>query len=83
VKLVLFWSIGIFALKTLMKHEICSIGWLRILMNLRVVVLILSPHPPVSPIMLFLCMKFAIVPAMTVILILVIFLLMVLLDFPA
>ena len=45
MKPVLFLSIGIFILEMLMKHGIFLIGWLRIAMNLRLVVLIPTTHP--------------------------------------
>ena len=52
-------------------------------MNLRLIVLIFTPHPPASPIMPLLCVRFSIVLAMIVFLVLIIFLLIVLLDLPA
>ena len=63
-------------LKILIKDVIFLIGWLRILMNLRLVVLILTSHPLASVIMPLLCMKFVIVLIMTVILTPVIMLMM-------
>jgi len=69
VRPVLFWSIKIFVLKMLMKDEIFLIGWLRILMNLRLVVLIHTSHPLASLIVLLLSVKFIIVLIMKVILV--------------
>ena len=63
-----FFSIGIFVLETLMKPGNCLSSQFRILMNLRLVVLILTPHPPVFLIMVLLRVRFAIVLAMIVIL---------------
>jgi len=80
VRPVLFWSIGIFVLKTLIKHVISLIGWPGILMNLKLVALILVPHSLASLVMLLLCVKFAIALIMPVILIRNIFLMKVLLD---
>ena len=54
--------------------------WLKILMNLRLVMLIHTSDPLASLIMLLLCVKFVIVLIMEVILIHVIFLMRVLLD---
>ena len=61
---------------------ILLIGWLRTLMNLRLVVLIFTFNPLASLIMPFLCAKFVIVMIMIVILVPIIFLLMVLLGLP-
>jgi len=72
-----------FVLETLMKLGTCLSGWLGMLMNLRLVVLILTPYPPAPLIMPLLSMKFAIVLAMTVILVFIIFLLIVLLCLSA
>ena len=67
-------------LKMLMKYMIFLVGWLEILMNLKLVVLILMPHPLASLIMLLLYVKFVIVLIMKVILVPVLFLIRVLLD---
>jgi len=50
VRPMLFFSIGIFMLEILMKRGIFLIDWLRILMNLRLVVLIPTTHSLASPI---------------------------------
>jgi len=60
---------GISVLKMLMKHMIFLIGWLGILMNLKLVALILVPHPFASLIMPLLYAKFAIVLITPVILV--------------
>jgi len=52
---VLFFSIGIFMLEMLKKYGIFLIGWLRILMNLRLVVLIPTTHSLASLFALPLC----------------------------
>jgi len=78
VRPMLFWSIGIFVLEMLTKLGNCLNDWLGILMNLRLVILILPPHPPVSLILRLLRMRSVIVLTMTVILVPIIFLLMVL-----
>ena len=39
-------------IEMLVKHSICLIGWLRILMDLRLVILILTSQPPAYLIML-------------------------------
>jgi len=64
---------GIFVLKMLMKLEIFLIGWLRILMSMRLLALIHTSHPRVSLIMLLLCVKFVIILIMIVILVPIIF----------
>ena len=66
---VLSYSIGIFVLKPLMRHVILLIDWLRIHMNLKLVVLILT-----SLLMPLLCVKFVIVLIMTALLVPIIFL---------
>jgi len=80
VRPVLFWSIEIFVLEMLTKLGNCLNGWLGILMNLRLVILILLPHPLRSFIVHLLRVRSAIVLTMTVILVPTIFLLMVLLG---
>jgi len=67
-------------LRMLMKHAIFMIGWLGILMNSRLVVLILTSHSLASLLMPILCVKFAIVLIMTALLVPIIFLMKVLLD---
>ena len=59
VRPMLFVSIGIFMLEMLMKHGIFLIGWLRILMNLRLVMLIPTTHSVASPIWPLLGVKLA------------------------
>jgi len=47
MRLIFIWSIGIFVPVMLMKLAICLSGWLGVLMNLRLVVLIFaSPRIP-------------------------------------
>ena len=67
-------------LETSRKHEIFFIGWLKILMNLILVVLIPTTHALASLIMPLLCVKLAIVLTITAHLIPIIFLMRVLLD---
>jgi len=73
-------SIKTFMLEMSKKHGIFLIGWLRILMNLRLVVLIPTTHSLTSLIMPLLCVKLAIVLTMTARLVPIIFLMRVLLD---
>ena len=77
---VLFWSIGISMLEMLMKLENYLSGWLGILMNLKLAVLILVPHPLASLIIPLRCVKFVIVLITPVILVPFIFLMKALLD---
>ena len=58
---MLFWMIEIFVLEMLIKHEICLIGYLRILRSLRLVLLIFTLHPLSSLIMPSLCVRFVII----------------------
>jgi len=67
-------------LKMLMKHVISLIGWLRILMNVKLVVSILTSHLLASLIIPLLCVRFVIVLATIVILVLVIFLIIPLMN---
>ena len=71
---VLFVSMGIFMLEMSKKHGIFFIGWVKILMNLILVVLILTTHSLASLIMPLLCVKLAIVLTITVHLVPIIFL---------
>jgi len=80
VRPMLFWSIGISVLEMLMKPGNCLSGWLGILMILRLVSSVLTPHPPESLIIRLLRVRSAIVLTMTVILVPIIFLLIVLLG---
>ena len=77
---VLFLSIRIFMLEMFKKHGIFSIGWLRILMNLRSVVLIPTTHSLASPIWPILGVKLATVLIMIARLVPIIFLMRVFLD---
>jgi len=81
VRPVFFLSIEIFMLEISKKHGIFLIGWLGILMNLRLVNLLPPPHPPAFLIIHLLHVRSAIVLTMTVFLVPIIFLLMVLLEF--
>jgi len=67
-------------LKMLMKHVIFLIGWLGILTNLKLAILILVSHPLASLIMPLLCAKFDIVLITPVILVPFTFLMKALLD---
>jgi len=67
-------------LEILMKHGIFLIGWLRILMNLRLVVLIPTTYSLASPIWPFLGVKLATVLIMIARLIPIIFLMRVFFD---
>jgi len=63
-----------------MKLRIFLIGWLGILMNMRLVVLVHTSDPLASLIMFLLCAKFAIVLIILVILVLIIFFMKAFLD---
>jgi len=80
VRPVLFLSIGIFMLEILMKHGIFLIGWLRILINLRLVMLIPTTHSLASPIWPLFGVKLATVLIMITRLVPIIFLMRVFLD---
>jgi len=67
-------------LEMLKKHEIFLIGWLRILMILRLVALIPTTHSLTSLIWPLLCVKLAIILTMTACLVPIIFLMRLLLD---
>ena len=78
---MLFWSIEIFMVEMLMKLGNYLSGWLRILMNLRLVNLLHPPQPPAFLILHLLHVRSAIVLTMTVFLVPIIFLPMVSLEF--
>ena len=67
-------------LEMLKKYGIFLIGWLRILINLRLVVLIPTIHCLASLILPLLCVKLAIILTMTARLVPIIFLMRLLLD---
>jgi len=71
-----------FFLKMLTKRVIFLIGWLGILMNLKLVVPILTSHPLASLIIPHLRVRFVVVLPTIVILVLVIFMMIVLLNCP-
>ena len=80
MRFVLLWTIGISVLEMLMKSRNCLSGWLGILMHMRLVALIHTSHPLAFLIILLLCVQFAIILIMIVILVPIIFLVKALRD---